>query len=48
MERTRQLSNVPECDPVAVSRWDMENEGGMGRGVCAEIGMAQWLSDTPC
>lgn len=48
VERTRQLSNVPECDPVTISRWDTENEGGMGRGVRAEIGATDWLSNTPC
>lgn len=48
VERTRQLSNVPECDPATISRWDTENEGGMGRGVRAEIGATEWLSNTPC
>lgn len=32
-ERIRQLSTVPECDPVTISRCDTENKGGMERGV---------------
>lgn len=41
MERTRQLSSVPEFDPVTISRCDTENEGGMERGVHAQIGVTK-------